>query len=106
MREDRDTHLRTRSRVVGDVITVHDQILGESRVVLIVFVVSSDAHATGRDDVEPSSRCADRARGDAGESVVDAPSSLTAWISMRNVIILQYACVKRAVVSTRGMLGC
>ena len=65
MREDRDTHLRTRSRVVGDVITVHDQILGESRVVLIVFVVSSDAHATGRDDVEPSSRCADRARGDA-----------------------------------------
>ena len=64
MREDRDTHLRTRSRVVGDVITVHDQILGESRVVLIVFVVSSDAHATGRDDVEPSSRCADELMGD------------------------------------------
>ena len=42
---------------MGDVITVHDQILGESRVVLIVFVVSSDAHATGRDDAEPSSRC-------------------------------------------------
>ena len=79
MREDRDTHLRTRSRVVGDVITVHDQILGESRVVLIVFVVSSDAHATGRDDVEPSSRCADRAfAATHGESVVDAPSSLTA----------------------------
>lgn len=42
---------------MGNVITVHDQILGESRVVLIVFVVSSDAHATGRDDAEPSSQC-------------------------------------------------
>ena len=85
MREDRDTHLRTRSRVVGDVITVHDQILGESRVVLIVFVVSSDAHATGRDHAELSSQCeavhAESCRRHADEVDIDGEVTYLNYIA-------------------------